>query len=217
MLRRDLPHLRVRLIHFVKPPAYRPRSCRSHAIQLEPSCRSPLTSPCSSSASTSRAFVSGRIRRQAIAVIRLFLHFLFQFRICISIANSSKRFSCVSQGFETLPSIFPSLSQHLSSFLFQYFSVRILFIVIDLFFPSVHSQFIHTTTFFFVEGMSPVGSSLHHQPSQITCHITSLADLLLRDQIVVPITGQILADTLSLSHHLSHFHSVLSTQTTSPL
>ena len=65
--------------------------------------------------------------------------------------------------------------------------------------------------------MSPVGSSLHHQPSQITCHITSLADLLLRDQIVVPITGQILADTLSLSHHLSHFHSVLSTQTTSPL
>ena len=143
--------------------------------------------------------------------------FLFQFRICISIANSSKRLSCVSQGFETLPSIFPSLSQHLSSFLFQYFSVRILFIVIDLFFPSVHSQFIHTTTFFFVEGMSPVGSSLHHQPSQITCHIISLADLLLRDQIVVPITGQILADTLSLSHHLSHFHSVLSTQTTSPL
>ncbi len=103
------------------------------------------------------------------------------------------------------------------NFSFNYFCVRILSIVIDLFFPSVHSHFIHTTTFFFVEGMSPVGSSLHHQPSQITCHNTSLADSLLRDQIAVPITGQILADTLSLSHHLSHFHSVLSTQTTSPL
>lgn len=107
--------------------------------------------------------------------------------------------------------------QHLSSFLFIYLSVRILFLVTDQFFPFVQSQFIHTTTFFFVEGMSPVGSSLHHQPSQITCHITSLADPLLRDQITVPITGQILADTLSLSHHLSHFHSVLLTQTTSPL
>jgi hypothetical protein len=152
-------------------------------------------------------------------VIRLLFHFLFQIRICIFIANSSKRFSCVSQGFETLPSIFlsPSLSALVLTFLFNDYNVRILFIVIDLFFPSVHSQFIHTTTFFFVEGMSPVGSSLHHQPSQITCHITSLADPLLRDQITVPITGQILADTLSLSHHLSHFRSVLSTQTTSPL
>jgi hypothetical protein len=89
--------------------------------------------------------------------------------------------------------------------------------VIDLFFPSVHSHFIHTTTFFFVEGMSPVGSSLHHQPPQITCQLTSLADPLLHDQLLVLITGQILADTLSHSHHLSHFHSVLSTQTTSPL
>ena len=100
---------------------------------------------------------------------------------------------------------------------FSFTSAFEYFIVIDQFFPFVHSHLTHTTTFFFVEGMSPVGSSLHHQPSQITCQLTSLADPLLHDQLLVLITGQILADSLSLSHHLSHFYTELLTQTTSPL
>ncbi len=50
--------------------------------------------------------------------------FLFQFRICISIANSSKRFSCVSQGLETLTSNLFSFLYSTLIFILVYLSQR---------------------------------------------------------------------------------------------
>ncbi len=70
---------------------------------------------------------------------------------------------------------------------------------------------------FWVESEYVARRVVHHKPSQITCQLTSLAEPLFHDQLLVLITGQILADSLSLSHPLSHFYSVFLTQTTSPL